>query len=985
MGPYEGRLTLAHADVDSRPLQGALRGLSGDIRIQGQRLMSALEKGAGSPPPVITGHLQVKDGHYLLATGAATGLTLSRIRGKALFQPSGVTVPHLEAVMGHGGSDARLTAQGWFSPDFRQYRAHLTGHGLRVPDLYRNALGHLPTLRHDARLAALHPTDGQLDINVTVSTGGVFNGNVTMTAFEAQTEPHSHPIRIPRLVTTLNNQRVTLHPTTLYYGPLEARLSGHADTSGAVALALQTEDIPMSLLRDAQGWIRRISDAPLPEIWNTAGSFRVDGTLANGVSNLRLHFNQAGLSWQGGDFPLYDMNGHLFYKRIGRGEDVLGTRAFSFRYGNSPITVKAGQSEHFRMRVEGVLSDLLVNHFLVSPQSNATPYREIPFQLRAGGILQGLPGSREGEKNRITTRLHLDLNPTIKDAYDDRLPTPPHLAVSGESSGKTSEKAAGETINRRGSRALPGDVSSGSAPEEDRRNYPLPQGEQTASTEDDNAFLNARITLSGNNLLLERGVAHLFEAGNIFLEGAVQDIFHPDRRIAGLHTFTQPAIHLEKLSHSSRNNDFFRGSRGSVAWDLSLNGGRKLETLQGWVESRQVAIPYLTLEELTGRAGFFGGARAGVEVETFRIPGVEAGATAVTETLTELPVTLEDVQISGRMLNIEALEQFSTHIVTPIIIEQLIHNFARPWQQGDPRIPIQFRNADLHFDEAVLQNILMSNLDSKLSVYANSFFELTDARLNAADGDVNGYFSINPNENNFMTLELNANHVKANALTRALLGVTNQVFGDLSGTVRFTTFGGNDVELQDNANGTVRMKIINGRLPAIAKVETLLATANLLRGGLLGFNLNNLFRSLMFYHSDYFAELSGDLLIANGVLYTDNLTSDGENLDFVVRGTVDMGSGDADMQVDGRMRQDVAGKLGLLGRLSLGSFLRFIPGLGTFGPNQPGLLGYLPGIGFTPGFGGPAAGHFNHFQARLVGSLDHPSAVRDFRWIRKGD
>jgi hypothetical protein len=59
-----------------------------------------------------------------------------------------------------------------------------------------------------------------------------------------------------------------------------------------------------------------------------------------------------------------------------------------------------------------------------------------------------------------------------------------------------------------------------------------------------------------------------------------------------------------------------------------------------------------------------------------------------------------------------------------------------------------------------------------------------------------------------------------------------------------------------------------------------------------------------------------------------------------------------------------------------------VPGIGTLGPNQPGLLGYLPGVGFVPGFGGPA-GDFNYFQVRLLGQLDDPSSIQDFHWVHK--
>ena len=87
------------------------------------------------------------------------------------------------------------------------------------------------------------------------------------------------------------------------------------------------------------------------------------------------------------------------------------------------------------------------------------------------------------------------------------------------------------------------------------------------------------------------------------------------------------------------------------------------------------------------------------------------------------------------------------------------------------------------------------------------------------------------------------------------------------------------------------------------------------------------------------------------------------------------------MLVNGQMSQDVAGLFGTIGQISLGRIVRYIPGIGTLGKNKAGLLGYIPGVGYVPGFGGPA-GNFSRFQVRLAGSLDDPSAIRDFHWSR---
>jgi hypothetical protein len=1049
---YGGDIELSHADFSSTALQLSLQDLKAFTTLQG---VLAAEKTPRIPE--MDGWLQVGDGTY---THTDTGLALTRIHGKMLMKPSEFQIPQMQ---GHLGS-ALVNASGRFAPDFSRYQFHIASQNINIPVLKRETLAKMPGA--ERWMSQFNPTSGVANLDLTISTDARMQGRLTVSHLHLQTgnasdNTEGSPIQIPRLTVLFDEHRIVLNPSTVHYGPVESQIQGELQPGGAYRFLVNTGDVPLSTVRDNIGFINALAGLHLPEIWNTAGSFKLNGMFSSQMNRIEVSFNNAGLSWEGGDFPLYDMNGHLIYRAI-HGEDFVGTRDLSFRYGNSPISIKAGSDDHFRLRAEGIFSSLLVNSVLVSPQSNATPYREVPFLIRAGGVLQGFPGTKESEHNKIATGIHLDLTPMIKNAYKSPLPVPVRLSEapaapplhsqpspSGSATPVAEEARAARRrrlrtaqpqkllsrIQAKVAEALekfqdqfPEEVETTTAttvqgpvaPTENQTTQEpgQPQQAQTAQLSEpvkfpfsssvppltslqtatavpvdladresergdaDAAHLDLRILLSGDNMLLEKGQLHLFNAGDLLAEGIVRDLFHPERRAFLLHVSTQPEIALEQFSQRSSENDFFRNVSGSLAFDVSFVGRERLDSIEGWLDIDRVRIPYLTIDELSGRIDFPGGESARAEITAFNVPGVSARASATADSLLEFPVTLDNVKITGSFLNLDSLEQFSNSIVTPIIIEQLVHNFARPWQQGDPRIPIQFRDADLHFDEAILQNIIMSNLNSKLSVYANSFFELPGASLEAAGGKVTGYFSMNPNENNFMTLELNADNVKANALTRALLGVTNQVFGDLSGKVRFTTFGSNNDEMQDNANGTVQMKVTNGRLPAIAKVETLLATANLLRGGILGFNLNNLFRSLTFYDTNYFAELSGDMLVANGVLYTDNLISDGVNLDLVIQGSVDMGNGDANMLVNGRMRQDVSGKLGALGKLSIGSILRYLPALGTLGPGQSGLLSYLPGVGYVPGFGGPA-GNFSYFQVRLLGKPDDPGAIRDFHWVHK--
>lgn len=1011
---YKGNLKVNNGKLIVEKQGLRVNRFNGQVAFQGQ-----VTPGRPFTNPDYSGQIAVQDAQY---QDPATNLLVERIQGILRLGENKVRLENFKGWL--GGS--LFTASGTVSPNLSQpansqYNVNLQGRQINLKNFKNQVLVKLPNAQ--PLLSQIDPYSGTANLNLNISTGVNLNGRLDVSQLAVRSGSSETPLKVPALSVLFNKHMVTIPNTRLYYGDLVVNLNGQVRQPGAYRFQIATEEVPVSFLRDQSDLIRSLSGADLPEIWNTAGSVKANGTLSNAGTDFAMNFYDAGLSWKGGDFPVYDMNGSLLYKQSGKSKPIISSRDLSLRYGNSPITVAIDNRTNFTAKTEGVLSPLTVNHFLVSHQTEATPYQKVPFNATASGILAALPGSTKAAKNNIQADLFLDLNPNLKAAYSgpakentpaapaapSNTTTTPVTTSEAEPNGRNGRKKTASLISLNPIRTvgnlvslakktlqiggklvtMPVDkleaISQGLASKVTEPT-PTEQPEQPVAqlatvTNPSNANLTAHVHLKGEDLQVDNALLHLFDSGDIQAEGYFKDVMKVGQRAFMAHVVTVPGIDLKTLSADTPQNAFFQGATGTVKADLQFaanSAGVKLGS--GFINADHLAIPFLTVRELSGDVAI-DGETGTINISRFEVPGVSANVTARSANIFESPITLEDVKIRGGLVSIDSLGEFNDQVVRPILVDQLSHSFMRPWQQGDPTAPVQFRNADLAVDEVIFQNILLNKLTSKLSLYANSLMELSDTHLQAAGGTASGYLSMSPNDYNFMTLELNVDKVKANALTKALLDTTNQVFGDISGTVRFTTYGQDDMQMQQNANGTVSMKITNGRLPAIAKVETLLTTANILRGGILGLNLNNLFRSLMFYDTNYFAELSGDMLIANQVLYTENLTSDGVNLDLLIQGSLKMDNGNANMLVTGRMSQDVAGIFGSIGQLSLGSIVRVIPGLGTLGKNQKGLLGYIPGVGYVPGFGGPA-GKFSRFQVRLVGSLEDPGAIQDFHWIR---
>jgi len=990
--------------------------------------------------PLVNGHINFSHGEASIPN---TKTTAQNIQGEVDFQNKTITLKQASAEI----AKQKLLAQGSSSIDFKNYQGRLWGQALSIPVL-SNAF--LPSLKSEQKVQI---KQGVANINIQVRNSNtplkpLINGTATVDHLSVDTAQANRAISFPHLAAKFTQSDLSLEPATLLYkdthtsssdgiGTIAVELAGqmHFSSNGHYDLNLNSDAIPLALLRDLQAFAKIGGNNAIPEIWNTAGTLDLKAHLTQANKQVHLTFHDAGLSWQWGDFPVYGINGAVFLSQSGDAIPALSTTDLHFIYGRSPISLELQNDKAFNFNTRGILSALAVNHYLVSPQSDATPYHDIAFKAEAHGArLEAIP-----EKNNLDLALHVNLGRALRKASQDissDTPSPkpvdnyPVDFVAVESRRKRILQAInplhwigkafgvvnsslsnsahfisqiGETRPHDDEHTAKSDPTlevedkqatfkpSKQETEKlqkvaDRETQILPSTAAPAtapSADSDKALFDLIAHWQGGNLAIPNATLHLFDAGNVLMHGQVWQPLKPKRMRYQVQVATQAPLQLTGLANATDDDGLFKKASGQVSTDMTVTqniGANGMPHISGWAKVDDVKMPTLTIQKANGRVDL-SGQSAIINLGPVELPGIKiVKASAQSENIFESPMTLEKVAIHLKQLDMAGISSFNNQIFKPIITDRIAHNYLRPWQLGDPILPIQFRNADLLSDEMIYSNILMDDLQSKLSVYANGFCELSNTSVNAAGGKASGYLSMNSNDNNFTTLDLHVDSVKANALTKALLNQTNQVFGDISGAIRFTTFGANDDALQKNANGTVTMVIKNGRLPAIAKVETLLTTANVLRGGLLGFNLNNLFRSLTIYDTNYFATLAGSMQINNQVLYTRNLTSDGVNLDLLIRGSMRMDTGDADMQVNGQMSQDVVGKLGFLGQLSLGKIVRFIPGIGSLGKNNAGLFGYLPGIGFVPGFGGPA-GSENRFQVLIKGQLENPRAIKDFHWV----
>jgi hypothetical protein len=864
-------------------------------------------------------------------------LTAEAIRGRLSVGPGGWRIPGITATV--DGSPIRLSGQA--AQNFSNYQLALSGQGIALAPWLDRLAKVAPQSQEALELLAGTTGTANLDLRLVATGGGApqITGQVDLGQVVLQPAELPFPIAIDQLALNLTGSgRGVLAPSVVRLGELDATVQGTFSTQpgGGYDLRVDTGTTPVAALRTVLNQLReRPRFAALPQLWNTAGEVRLVARLTPQAAQGELSFLNAGASWEGGDFPLYQLNGTARFALNPRNQAWnLDSNRLTFRYGNSPMAVSINTASNgaIQLTAEGVASPLLLTHFIIPRDMTQTIQTVMPFSTQVAGVLKTLdPNAPLAQltQNQVDVSLQADIPSEW---------TLPQRLVA--------EQEQGPTL----------------------------------------ASLLASLRLTGNSLVLAPSRLNLFDVGEVHLSGKVERLFSEQTPILALRLVTPETLDFSKidfsklLQNTGRDGNLFEGITGTMAADLTINRtGEGTGEANGFLRLENVSIPPLNLENLTGRLAI-NNRQGTLTLDRLAVPGADLSVQARTENILAFPVTLEDVRISGTQLNINQLSQFGENILIPKVQNILLTDVYRPPKAWEPWFPFQFRNGQVAFEELVYQNIIIEDVRGQLSVFSKGFTELRNLQFQTAGGQITGSLSINPRDNNYLSLELYPQNVKANALARALLQLPNTIFGDLSGSIRATTQGLTPEELISNANGVASMVIRNGRLPQIARVETLLTGANILRGGIVGLNLNNLMRALRPFDTNYFSELSGDFQIASGTVYTENLLSNGENLDLYISGSIRLVDGMADLTVVGAMSQDVSGALGTLGKLSIGRLVSFIPGLGTLPGARGGLLSYLPGIGFVPGFGGPAR-DINRFRIHVRGPLEDPSSVQDLQWL----
>lgn len=337
-----------------------------------------------------------------------------------------------------------------------------------------------------------------------------------------------------------------------------------------------------------------------------------------------------------------------------------------------------------------------------------------------------------------------------------------------------------------------------------------------------------------------------------------------------------------------------------------------------------------------------------------------------------LPVVFKDINVVSENINvskiIEELSSFDKIQAPTNFINTKNEIVVKP---SDVLVENGFMSAK----NVNLYNIKANNLKSNFSKMGADL-EFTDTIFDIAQGQIkaNGDFNFKSAKIN---LDADVINCSANDLVKSFLGVKDQIYGVMNGSIYFS---GSNLDIPEGIKtiqSRAKFNVKNGKMPKLGSLEYLIRAGNIYKSGILGLSLNNIIEVLIPYKTGEFKDINGELFIEKGKVENLEIFTMGENLSLYILGKYNILDSHADIKVMGRLAKKVSNMLGPIGNASFNSVINFISGARSDKTNENELIKNINKIPLIEISGDD----YRIFEVKILGDLNKDDYVKTFNWL----
>lgn len=258
----------------------------------------------------------------------------------------------------------------------------------------------------------------------------------------------------------------------------------------------------------------------------------------------------------------------------------------------------------------------------------------------------------------------------------------------------------------------------------------------------------------------------------------------------------------------------------------------------------------------------------------------------------------------------------------------------------------------------------------------DNILKLSDISANAYMGQIFGALNYDIPHSR-LELLLDGKNVSMKELLYDLCKISDNIAGraDFSTNVSLTTGEYNDVI--NSLNGKLDFTSINGKMGTLGKFEYYLYAQNVLYHGFLKTNLNRIADIFTKDNTANYRTANGTLLFEDGYMITDSIKTIGNDMSLFVKGRHNLISNQVNIDIYGRISDEITSKLGSFGNVSISDFLenqkaKTVNNIMVVPQN---VISDIPLLYNKP------EDKTKTFKVNLLGDINSLGAINSFMWI----
>ena len=403
--------------------------------------------------------------------------------------------------------------------------------------------------------------------------------------------------------------------------------------------------------------------------------------------------------------------------------------------------------------------------------------------------------------------------------------------------------------------------------------------------------------------------------------------------------------------------------KGNFECNISLNGNIQSPKILGKADLQDLDIPLYDTQINNIKVNFSQNyINANVRAKNKK-SDIQSEIVAINKF--ESPFVINKIMIDSNSLNIEDITQSLPAQNSKTDISKKQDFTIKPQD-------MIIKDGNFNFENVVFGKINAKNLKGNFS-YKDNLFDLKNIIFDIAQGQINakGSYGLNSTK---LNLKADIKDCDANILAKDFLNIQGQIFGNMTGTIDLSAKNLNTPEGIKNVESNVNFAIDNGKMPKLGSLEYLLRAGNILRNGILGLSLNNLIQVLTPYKTGEFEKISGSLNVSKGEVKNLEVFSKGKNLSMYLFGKYSILENIADIQIYGRLSQNVSTALGAVGNISVKQFINSFSKKLDASKNQH-IQEYLDKVPLVDG-----SDQGGYFSVKVYGDINKDDYVKKFSW-----